>query len=136
MARVLLIDEEQGPPMSYYVEALNDIGFDVSHCTSIKEAKAELSKGLPDLIVLDVMMPSEEYEEMDETKGLKSGLFFYQYLRSEFPNTPVIVFTNMQDDKILSYFKPMVEVMAKADYPPSDFAEKTLAWLRDRRVCA
>jgi len=77
--RLLLVDDEKSlrEPLADY---LSRQGFVVSQAASAAEARSQLRDGLPDLVLLDIMMPGED------------GLSFCRHL-SETRSIPVILLT-------------------------------------------
>jgi len=59
LPRLLLVDDEPGlrEPLASYLERQ---GFTVEQAASAAEARAILREGLPDLVLLDIMMPGED----------------------------------------------------------------------------
>ncbi|MFD0698251.1 response regulator transcription factor [Paenibacillus sp. GCM10027628] len=55
-AKILLVDDEEDM-VAFIRDALEDSGYEVFSALRAEEAKAEIVKNSPDLIVLDVMMP-------------------------------------------------------------------------------
>lgn len=76
MAHILVVDDDSGVLGTVW-RALNREGHDVVLAESAEEARQEIDKQAPDLIVLDVMMPHFD------------GIMFCEELRS----TPVTQFT-------------------------------------------
>src|SRR3954451_14419907 len=61
--RVLFVEDEEsisGP----FSSALTREGFDPVVCASLAEARAELSRGLPDLVLLDLMLPDGDGRDL------------------------------------------------------------------------
>jgi two-component system OmpR family response regulator len=59
LQRILLVDDEPGlrEPLASYLERQ---GFTVSQAASAAEARAIMREGVPDLVLLDIMMPGED----------------------------------------------------------------------------
>lgn len=109
--KVLIIDDEKGIT-DIYQEAFSKEGFQVSvanHGTDgLNKAKVEL----PDLIILDIIMP-----EMN-------GLDVLKTLRSEEPTRkiPVVLLTNLPAEMSAEKAKSLgaTEYLVKAEYDPFD----------------
>jgi len=66
-------------------ELLEDYGYTVSLAMNLAEARSHISKSIPDLIVLDIMLPDG------------SGLDFLRELRSENSGIPVLLLTVLSE---------------------------------------
>jgi len=88
-ARILLVDDEDNL-RSMLEAALRHMGFDVTTATNGREALALAGTALPDIIVLDVMMP-----DLD-------GFEVCRRLRSDGVRTPVLFLTarDATEDKV------------------------------------
>ncbi|MDD4836978.1 MAG: EAL domain-containing protein [Dethiosulfovibrio sp.] len=78
MASILVVDDNVSVQQSLAL-CLEDWGYDVSTASSGNEALDSLEKSLPDLILLDIMMPG------------MSGLDVLERVVPRFPNLPVIM---------------------------------------------
>jgi len=68
----------------------------------LKEAMDYLNdKPAPDIIILDLRLPSGTMEEYTETPEKENGFTILKRIKSDdkFKNTPVIVFTNLSDEE-------------------------------------
>jgi len=127
---VLLIDDDK-LPMQFYVKAMEQKGFEVKQCYEPDSAIAFMEKKASgiDAIILDIMLPpGKRYGKKKDThEGLITGVFLLEELREEdhYPDTPVIVLTNVKNPDTLNEFrnKPLVKVAQKMDYPPFELAE-------------
>jgi CheY-like chemotaxis protein len=105
-------------------------GYEVVQAFTLTQGMTELETGRFDMLILDVMMPVKEHEEMrfppDQTDcGRKSGLVFYrQCKRTGVLNNrgqrevPVLVFTIREDGEIKAEF-------LRAGLPPDHFMTKS-----------
>nr|WP_321501896.1 EAL domain-containing protein [uncultured Dethiosulfovibrio sp.] len=84
MASILVVDDNVSVQQSLAL-CLEDWGYDVSTASSGKEALDSLEKALPDLILLDIMMP-----------GI-SGLDVLEQVVPRFPDLPVIMISGDGD---------------------------------------
>jgi len=57
--RILLVDDDEGFLLAAG-RLLEAAGYDITRATSAAEARGELEAGLPDLILLDVIMPEQD----------------------------------------------------------------------------
>lgn len=82
--KVLLVDDDRNS-VKFLAAVLTDNGYDVVTAHDGNEGLKQAKKELPDLIVLDVMMPK------------KSGLLLFQQLREEeqFKEIPVLMLTGV-----------------------------------------
>ena len=123
---ILLIDDDK-LVMQFYVRALELDKFTVRHCLGPDEAFAFIEKEKPQLVaaVVDIMMlPQKRYCDADTDNGLKTGLFVYQDLRAEYPDTPIIILTNVSNQVTLDNFEegPLLKVVQKLELPPFGLA--------------
>lgn len=132
---LVLLDEEIGPPIIYYVKALEESGFKVIQVTDIGGGERALEQAGVETLVIDIMMPCKEYEDIDETKGLRTGVYFYQAIRRKYPALHIMILTNMADENTLNEFgsEPLLDICLKTDYGPFRFAERALAFLQSGR---
>src|SRR5512137_2240966 len=85
-AHVLVVDDEQS--IRHFVRcALADAGYHVSEAATGQEALRVFRGEGPDLVVLDVCLPDAD------------GLDLLAQLKSESPDTPVIIITALADVK-------------------------------------
>src|SRR5256714_11912884 len=76
--RVLIVDDEEAA--RYGVRrALNTFGYDIAEAGSVAEARAEMSKRQPDLLLLDVNLPGQ------------SGLEFLRELQAQPDTAPLVI---------------------------------------------
>ena len=66
MPTVLVVDDDPGftPALG---ELLGDLGFDVEICGSLEEARASIGNGLPDAILMDLLLPDGSGLELIES---------------------------------------------------------------------
>jgi DNA-binding response OmpR family regulator len=117
--KVLLIDDDL-LPTQYYYYALRVKNFDVEHCLEADLARDKWKEFKPDLVVLDMMMPPGIRVEAQKTKeGLHSGLLLYEWLRRDFPLTPVVVLTHLLSAGALFPKDAHLRIVQKAHLPPT-----------------
>jgi CheY-like chemotaxis protein len=79
-----------------------------------------------DLLLLDVMMPPGSKFDNGETRyGLRTGPRFFDFARSIIPMLPVVVFTNVTDEEVETYFQQQAHCwfLRKEEYFPRELAE-------------
>ncbi len=124
--KVVLIDDDYGP-MEFYVKALESRGFEVEQIDSCDAAFQWLDGPIasdPALVVVDIMLPPGTHLTLEETDGgLSSGVFIARKVRERFPNVPVVALTNLNDSDVLSQLPKDVDVKAKFETSPFQFAD-------------
>lgn len=121
--RILWLDDDP-PHVESHIEALRRAGHEVELAKTVTEAKGRLEHQRYDLLILDVMIPTDESEEGEfppsETEwGRDTGLAFYRRLKDRLgqQGTKVLVTTIRRDQEILQAFK-------KEGLPEDCFAPK------------
>lgn len=86
MAKVLIIEDEEAL-RTVYSMILKTAGYKVSQASDGQEGLEQLALFLPDIILLDMIMP------------VKNGLEFLQEaeIKRDYPTTTVIVLSNLSD---------------------------------------
>lgn len=111
--KICIIDDEI-IILNLYKEKLSRLNYDVVTYISGKDALENLPSEMPDLILLDVIMP-----EMDGIKTLEK-------IRSnkQLNKIPIIFLTNLDDDKIKkeAIEKGALYFLNKAEYLPKNVA--------------
>lgn len=86
MAKVLIVEDNETLNEAYKLILQKD-GHEVSTAFNGEEGLAELGKSVPDLILLDMLMP-----KMD-------GLEFLRHFKADdFPKTTIIILSNLNED--------------------------------------
>jgi CheY-like chemotaxis protein len=122
---LLLVDDEiEALYMQYYIEALENYGFEVTKCASVDEGRRLLDGPQHfTAIWIDVVMPPGEWFRDKETKdGLLTGKFFAENVRLIRPGARLFFLTNALDLSLLSALQRLGSVYQKLDYPPDDLA--------------
>jgi CheY-like chemotaxis protein len=95
MKRVLYIDDEANTEkMASKFEIMKDEGIEVIPVTRIQEVlpKLEELRGSIDLLIMDIIMPPEDYYSLDETDGgTTTGLRLIEDIRREYEKLPIII---------------------------------------------
>jgi CheY-like chemotaxis protein len=94
--------------MDSHVQELRLSGYKVSLLQNVDEALVFFEVNLSNiyLVILDIMMPFGSTFKDDDTKhGLRTGLLVYDRIRKKAPNMPVIILTNVTDEKVVERFR-------------------------------
>ncbi|PCJ26784.1 MAG: DNA-binding response regulator [Flavobacteriales bacterium] len=125
--KILLVDDELDI-LEFLDYNLTKEGFNVSICSNGKDAIEVAKKEIPDLIILDVMMPEmdgiETCHELRETEGLENVLIAFLSARGE-DYSQVAGFDAGADDYITKPIKPRllvsrVKAILRRRYAPED----------------
>lgn len=133
---VVFIDDDEGP-MELYQKALEDEGYKVERFTSLIAALAytRTTSDRPALWLVDVMMPIEDASVVIDGQplmtaaamGLASGRVLFGEIRKRFPETPVILLTNVATPDILNVIEAAMDhnswCESKMMFAPSKLVE-------------
>ena len=86
--KILVVDDSE-TNLVLLEAILEDDGFEVEIAFSVKEAELSLKKSIPDLILLDILMPNEN--GFDLLKRLKKN--------NDFSQIPIIIVTAFANDE-------------------------------------
>lgn len=119
---VLFVDDDK-LPMKYYVEALKRSGLKVKYCLDVDNALEFIKEKDYQIraVVLDIMMPPGKAYMHEDTKcGLRTGVFLLKDIRKSYPNTPIVVLTNVRNPKTLEEFEEsdLLKIAFKPNFPP------------------
>jgi CheY-like chemotaxis protein len=125
---ILMVDDERRQMDSHYLE-LRYSGYDVEYFTGVDDALRALeARGdQVDLLILDIMMPpGAAFKDADTKQGLRTGVRFFERVRADRPNLPVIIFTNVSPNRLEERFKRerACRLLQKEDYLPFELAEE------------
>ena len=101
---ILIVDDEERY-MEGYLEELQQTGHAYSFQTNVDAALKFFKENLDQirLLILDIMMPPGNSFGHEETQmGLITGTFFYEEVRRIAPDLPIIILTNVADEKPLA----------------------------------
>lgn len=112
--KILVVDDSE-TNLVLLEAILEDDGFDVEIAFSVKDAESSLQKEIPDLILLDLLMPNEN--GFDLLRKLKAN--------SKYEQIPIIIVTAFANDenKITSREMGAVDIIEKPINIP-DFLQK------------
>lgn len=99
--RILLLDDN----MSVTEEAIEVLAreYNVERCKEIAIAAHRMKVYEFDLFVIDLMMPPKALKIKDE---FNAGFLFYeQYVKDRYPNTPILFWTNLNDSSYTGFMK-------------------------------
>ena len=118
----ILVAEDDKFLMKVYQAKLTKAGFEVQIGTDGEEAEKILQTFMPDIILLDLMMPKKDGFEV--LKDLKSSV--------KFKNIPVIVTTNLAqaEDKQKALAMGAKEYIVKSDIPIQAIVQKLQSYLK------
>lgn len=119
MGRLLWVDD-QAATLAVQRKVIEDAGHSVDLAVSADEAAEMLKKQEYDLAMLDLMMPCDGlFGDLQTMGGVRTGVFFAQYVRLHFPEMPIIVLSisapSTYDDALL--FSNGIERARKQDFP-------------------
>lgn len=127
---ILIVDDEKRYIDNYMVElVICGYGDEVMLKTNVDAALHYLKENLAgiQLLILDIMMPpGESFRNSNAQLGLRTGVDFYERIRKDAPDLPVIIFTNVGDPSLEERFasERRCWFMRKTDYLPHEFAEE------------
>jgi hypothetical protein len=133
---ILFLDDEIDE-MPAHVEQVMSKGFKVEKLSSVAELQHFLqrSRPSPQCIVLDVMFPRDTGLPDELTSsGSTTGVPIFASLRSTFPTTPIIIFTNSSNIEVKSFFhrQDNCSFYYKTDLDPLQLAELVASLAEDR----
>ena len=121
MKKILIIEDEK-ILAEMYKEKLEIEGFKVFVAVDVKEGIELAKKERPDLILLDILLPTE------------NGLSFLkkQKENKEISEIPIIAFSNYDDGKVKKETLELgaKEYLLKTNYTPTEIVEKIKKYLK------
>jgi len=114
MAKKVLVVDDDPDVRSFSIAVLEENGYTPIEATNGEEGMALLRKDLPDLVLLDVLMPRE------------SGVRLYRQMKtdSKFKNVPVIILSGITQRSFLRSQKALTEFGGAAIPEPETYLEK------------
>src|ERR1041385_5181227 len=122
-----------------YVQELNFSGHEVKVAKDVDLAMTILleAPSSVELLILDVMMPpGRAFRNARTLFGLRTGVFFFDEIRSLRPDLPILVFTNVTEHAVRARFQGLEACwfMEKWRYLPIDFAREVKRILFETRA--
>jgi len=121
MKKILIIEDEKILSEMYNFKFTKE-GYKVLTGMDVEEGLEKIKKELPDLIILDILLPKE------------SGLYFLEKRKniSGAENVPVIVLSNFDDKetKEKAFQLGAKDYMIKSNYNPKEILEKIQSYLK------
>jgi len=119
--QVLFIDDEIFLTRQY-INALMDSGFNITAADSVETAIDFARSRKFQIVVLDVMMPSEGiFEPIETAGGYKTGIALARELKYLLPDAKIVALTNSTDPEVEEWFTldSSVAYLYKGDVLPS-----------------
>jgi DNA-binding response OmpR family regulator len=122
----ILLVEDDAFVSDIYQTKLGQVGFDVTSAENGVEAIKRLEENLPDLILLDIVMPY--MDGMEVLKKLKEN--------EKWKNIPVVLLTNLSEkEKVEEGVRIGAnDYLIKSHFTPSEVVTKVKALLNNRSV--
>lgn len=119
MGKLLWIDD-QASTLKVQQEVIEQAGHTVDMASSADEAAEMLRKNHYDLALIDLVMPCDGlFGDLQTMGGLRTGVFFAQYVRLHFPELPIVILSisepSTYDDELL--FSNGIRRFRKQDFP-------------------
>lgn len=129
MKAKILIVEDDSILSELYKEKFKLAGFDAALACTGKEGLELLEKEIPDIILLDILMP--ELNGFEMLKEMKKN--------RKFRNIPVILLTNLGESKIdmdseLSYALGVKDYLIKTKHTPDEIVKKVNYVLKSTKI--
>lgn len=109
MKKVLYIDDEvDTEKMASKFEIMAEQGIEVIKVENVESALPMIEKNLSDigLIVLDVIMPPEDYYTLEETNGgTTTGFRLLQDIRNKYEQIPILIVSIRRKQKAESFLQ-------------------------------
>ncbi len=134
VANILFVDDEPRG-IDSFLEELRFSGYQVTPKDDIDSAEQYLQQyhNKIQLVILDIMMPpGETLRAKDTDNGMKTGILFRNHIRSNFPDMPIILFTNFHPDAQLKQEindDPKSLLLQKYNYLPFELVEEIKIFL-------
>lgn len=131
---ILFVDDEKRR-MKSYVEELELSNFQVEFKPDVDSALEAFAQHQDqiELLILDIMMPTgDSFSDNQTTHGLRTGFAFYQKIREQNPNLPIVIFTNVSDESLVKEINQDKQsaFCQKDSFLPFKLAEKVQAMLK------
>lgn len=112
--RTVMIVEDEKDLRDVYAIILKHAGYDVCESTNGQEALEKLDGCKPDLILLDIFMPTMDGEQ-----------FMRRLDKAKYPNVKVIVCSNTSDKELMETMLALGadKIVTKASLAPTDLTD-------------
>ena len=91
---ILWVDDDEYL-IQFFTDKLEMRGHTVRHASNVREAKEAITAKQPDLVIIDVMMPTgEDHDSLDSHGGFRSGLVLAKWITQNFPQVTFIGCSN------------------------------------------
>ena len=132
---ILFVDDEPRY-VHLFLEELKYTGLQYAYMRKVDDALdyIEENPGAVQLLVLDIMMPPGRSFDSAQTRyGLDTGIRFFERVRRGSPDLPVIILTNVTDEKVARRFRaePNCQFVRKLETEPFqlvDLIKETLEY--------
>ncbi|NES80989.1 MAG: response regulator [Moorea sp. SIO2B7] len=105
---ILFVDDEPRDMNSFVLELQFDLGQEnVTFESNVDKALEYLEnhKNEIQIVILDNTMPSGKiYEDEQTHEVIRTGLFLYEDIRSMLPDIPIIIFSNVPKENVLTNY--------------------------------
>jgi CheY-like chemotaxis protein len=121
--------------MQSYVQELQFFDYNVNFKADVDEALDffENNHEQLELVILDIMMPTGNSFSNDRSdNGLRTGICFYERIRSQKQNLPVIILTNISSTELLEIKLTETLICEKTLTIPFQFAEIVRDFLQSK----
>jgi len=96
--RILMVDDDF-LPSQYYVQALQDAGFDVAFFSDVDKAIEAANLSQFNAAIIDLMIPAGHILSAEETHGgYRTGVSLARRLRTLHPHTRFVILTNAAEE--------------------------------------
>lgn len=123
---ILFVDDEPRELDSHRLE-LEMSGHEVVFESDVDNALLFIgeSRDKIELLILDIMMPVGKAFENAHHEGMRTGIDFYDSIRTMLASLPVIIFTNVTNEQVIERFSDEANCwfLRKADFLPYELAE-------------
>lgn len=122
--KILLVEDDKYIVRAYK-DGLERAGFEVLTASDGNEALEKIKKDLPDLILLDLIMPVKNGFEVLEELKVDDGM----------KKIPVVILSNLGQDTDVEKGKALgaVDYLIKTDYSMKEVIEKTKFYVAKKR---
>lgn len=121
MAKILIVEDDPFL-LKMYVKKLQVEGYDVQFAKDGAEGLAKIKSFMPDLVLMDVMLPKMNgLEAIEKAKA-----------DPQIKNIPILVLSNLSStaDSEAAVKKGAVGFLVKSDYTPAQVIEKVKQYLK------